>query len=109
MLALKTKNFVVLMAVALSGLSAAMAQPGATAGAASVRAFQNYDFTPGETILFADDFAAAQDAEFPDRWNLDSGQGVVNLTHGYPSFVLTNGNYVRVSPKIKNKSYLGDQ
>ncbi|HEY1805497.1 MAG TPA: OmpA family protein [Terracidiphilus sp.] len=74
-----------------------------------ITAYQNYDFTPGDTILFADDFSGAQEGEFPDRWELISGQGVMNTTKGFPSFLLTDGNYVRVNPRMTNKSYLGDQ
>ena len=79
------------------------------ADSAAITAYQNYDFTPGDTILFADDFSTTQEGEFPDRWNLVSGQGVMNTTKGFPSFLLTDGNYVRVSPRVTNKSYLGDQ
>jgi OOP family OmpA-OmpF porin len=86
-----------------NGSGAASAEP------AAIRAYQNYDFTPGATILFADDFSQTQDGEFPDRWELISGQGVMNATQGFPSFLLTDGNYVRVNPRIKNKNYLSDQ
>lgn len=79
------------------------------AGSTAITAYQNYDFTPGDTIIFADDFSAAQEGEFPDRWELISGQGVMNTTKGFPSFLLTDGNYVRVSPRVTNKSYLTDQ
>ena len=77
--------------------------------AVTLTAYQNYDFTPGDTILFADDFTATQDGEFPNQWELVKGQGVVNKAQGYPAFLLTDGNYVQVSPHIKNKSYLGPQ
>ena len=33
----------------------------------------------------------------------------MNTTQGFPSFLLTDGNYVRVNPRIKNKTYLSDQ
>ncbi|MEI9967532.1 MAG: OmpA family protein [Terracidiphilus sp.] len=102
--------------------AAAPAQAAATAATASqagpvapaadstvIKAYQNYDFTPGNTILFADDFSAVQEGEFPDRWALISGQGVMNTTKGFPSFLLTDGNYVRVNPRVTNKSYLTDQ
>jgi len=93
------------------------AAPGASAApsgapaadSTAITAYQNYDFTPGDTILFADDFSTTQEGEFPDRWELVSGQGVMNTTRGFPSFLLTDGNYVRVSPRLTNKSYLGDQ
>ena len=74
---------------------------------ASFTAYQNYDFVPGDTIVFADDFTATQDGEFPDQWNLISGQAVVNKVADRPAFLLTDGNYARVSPRVTNKSYLG--
>jgi outer membrane protein OmpA-like peptidoglycan-associated protein len=83
------------------------AAPAADSGA--ITAYQNYDFTPGDTIIFADDFSTSQEGEFPDRWELISGQGVMNTTKGFPSFLLTDGNYVRVNPRVTNKSYLTDQ
>ena len=96
--------------------AAAAATPAATPAAdatpaspATLTAYQNYDFTPGDTILFADDFTATQDGEFPNQWELIKGQGVVNKAQGYPAFLLTDGNYVQVSPRVKNKSYLGAQ
>ncbi len=79
------------------------------ADSTAITAYQNYDFTPGDTILFADDFSGAQEGEFPDRWELVNGQGVMNTTQGFPSFLLTDGNYVKVSPRLTNKNYLGDQ
>jgi OmpA-OmpF porin, OOP family len=75
----------------------------------SIKAYQNYDFTPGDTILFADDFTETQDGEFPEQWELLKGQGVVNKQQGYQAFLLTDGNYVQVSPRMTNKTYLGPQ
>ncbi len=89
--------------------SPAAATGGVSASPAVLKVYQNYDFTPGETIVFADDFTATQDGEFPDRWQLVSGQGVVNANNGKSAFYLTDGNYARVAPRIKNKSYLSDQ
>jgi OmpA-OmpF porin, OOP family len=90
--------------------AASHAQDEAAAPApASVKAYQNYDFTPGDNILFADDFVATQDGEFPEQWSLVKGQGVVNKQQGFQSLLLTDGNYAQVSPRIKNKNYLGNQ
>ncbi len=74
----------------------------------SIKSYQNYDFVPGNTILFADDFTEDQDGEFPAHWNLESGQAVVNKVGGKPAFFLTDGNYCKVTPKMKNASYLTD-
>lgn len=89
--------------------AAPAAAPAPAANAAAFKVYQNYDFTPGDTIIFSDDFTSTQDGEFPDRWQLISGQGVVNTNNGKPAFFLTDGNYVRVAPRMKTKTYLGDQ
>jgi len=75
----------------------------------TLTSYQNYDFTPGETILFADDFTSTQDGEFPEQWELTKGQAVVNKAAGYQAFLLTDGNYATVNPRMKNKTYLPDQ
>lgn len=79
------------------------------AAPATLTSYQNYDFTPGDTIIFADDFTTTQDGEFPDQWELTKGQAVVNKAAGYPAFLLTDGNYAQVTPRMKNKTYLPDQ
>jgi outer membrane protein OmpA-like peptidoglycan-associated protein len=87
--------------------AAANSAPAATPTAFKV--YQNYDFTPGDTIIFADDFTETQDGEFPERWELKSGQAVVNTNNAKPAFYLTDGNYVKVGPRMKTADYLGDQ
>jgi len=88
---------------------AADATVASTPAPVSIKAYQNYDFTPGDTILFADDFTETQDGEFPEQWELLKGQGVVNKQQGYQAMLLTDGNYVQVSPRMTNKTYLGPQ
>jgi len=72
------------------------------------KAYQNYDFVPGDKVVFEDDFRADQDGEFPAHWKLETGQGVVNKVDGEPAFLLTDGNYVKVAPRVKAPSYLGE-
>ena len=74
----------------------------------SISAYQNYDFVPGDKIIFDDDFTEDQNGEFPSHWNLDAGQAVVKEVAGKASFSLTEGNYCRVYPLMKTKSYLTD-
>src|SRR5215831_17490044 len=69
--------------------------------APSLKTYQNYDFVPGEKVLFEDDFSTDQDGEFPAHWVLESGQAVTNKTDKGLAFFLTEGNYVRVSPRMK--------
>jgi OmpA-OmpF porin, OOP family len=77
-----------------------------TNAAPSTASYQNYDFVPGDTILFEDDFTEDQDGEFPSHWDLEKGQAVVNKMSGEPAFCLTEGNYCQVYPLMKTKSYL---
>src|SRR5450432_2864785 len=78
--------------------SVAAAQP------VSLKAYANYDFVPGEKILFEDNFRDDQDGEFPAHWILQSGQSVVNKLGNEPAFFLTEGNYVKVSPRMKTEN-----
>ncbi len=71
-----------------------------------IKNYQNYDFIAGNKILFEDNFSDSRDGEFPPMWKLILGQGVINKIDGEPVFVLTEGNYVKVAPRIKAKSYL---
>lgn len=74
----------------------------------SLQTYQNYDFVPGDTVLFADDFTEDQTGEFPSHWNLTKGQAVVNQVTGKPAFLFTDGNYCNVTPLMKKKTYLTD-
>ena len=77
---------------------------------AALKAYSNYDFIPGEKILFEDNFADSEDGEFPPHWNLINGQGVVNKSDGSASYVCVEGNLGsmhRIEPAMKTKTYLG--
>jgi OOP family OmpA-OmpF porin len=88
----------------------AAAQPGGMAQQTTPNfsAFNNYDFVPGDKIIFEDNFADDQVGEFPSHWNLGAGQATLNQTGDVKAFLLTDGNYVHVSPLIKSPSYLTD-
>lgn len=81
---------------------------GSDGSAASFRAYQNYDFVPGEKIVFEDDFTGDADGEFPAHWQLEKGQGAVNFVAGRPALALTDGNYARVTPRVRQETYLGN-
>jgi OOP family OmpA-OmpF porin len=74
----------------------------------TLKSYSNYDFVPGERILFEDDFSSARDGEFPPMWRLIAGQGVVNKRADGNVFILTDGNYAIVTPRIKTQTYLDD-
>jgi OmpA-OmpF porin, OOP family len=74
----------------------------------ALHVYENYDFVPGEKILFADDFTDDQKGEFPAHWRLCSGQGVTTDFDGKKVFALTeaaNGDFtVVIEPRMKKKS-----
>lgn len=51
----------------------ASAQAGAVGGAAEMGAFVNFDFVPGERVLFADDFMRDEVGNFPRRLQFGAG------------------------------------
>lgn len=82
---------------------------GTTAGPLTLNTYSNYDFVPGEQVVFEDHFTDDQDGEFPEHWKLSSGQAIINKVQGEQAFFLTEGNYVRVAPRMKTeKNYLPD-
>ncbi|MGC4101681.1 OmpA family protein [Ferruginibacter sp.] len=72
------------------------------------KAYNNYDFVPGNKILFEDDFRSDQDGEFPTHWKLEGGQGVVNKMDDDEVLAITKYSSI-YSPNIKNKTYLPAQ
>jgi outer membrane protein OmpA-like peptidoglycan-associated protein len=70
------------------------------------KAYNNYDFRAGETIIFEDDFRSDQDGEFPSHWELGNGQAVVNKVLDISALSITDGNYAKVFPRMKTKQYL---
>jgi OOP family OmpA-OmpF porin len=75
----------------------------------ALKTYNNYDFVPGDTILFEDHFSTDQPGEFPEHWELVSGQAVMNTYSGSSSMLLTAGNYCVVKPRMKTKNYLSDR
>jgi len=74
--------------------------------APDTKAYQNYDFVPGDKIIFEDNFAEDESGEFPSHWDLVSGQAQVNNFLGENIFALTEGNYASVIPLMKTDTYL---
>lgn len=74
----------------------------------ALKIYNNFDFVPGEKILFEDDFRNDQDGEFAAHWKLEGGQGVVNKMGEDRIFAVTK-YYTVLSPLMKTKSYLPDE
>jgi outer membrane protein OmpA-like peptidoglycan-associated protein len=91
-----------------SNTGSASANTTASGEPGTLQAYQNYDFVPGDTIIFEDNFEKDEDGEFPSHWNQSDGQGAVNKFAGRKVLTLTGGNYSQVNPAIKGLKYLAD-
>lgn len=69
--------------------------------------YNNYDFVPGDTILFEDHFTDEQAGEFPSHWKLIQGQGVINKSDSENVFAFTQPSIV--APLMKKPAYLPGQ
>jgi outer membrane protein OmpA-like peptidoglycan-associated protein len=72
-----------------------------------IKVYNNYDFVPGDKILFEDHFNDDADGEFPSHWDLKGGQATLNKINGELAFCTTDGDAV-VAPRMKNVKYLTD-
>src|SRR5271154_5072603 len=79
-----------------------------TIAKSQIKVYSNYDFVPGPLVLFDDNFKDDQNGEFPAKWDLESGQGVVNKIDGESAFIITDGNPSMFTPRLKTASYLTD-
>jgi outer membrane protein OmpA-like peptidoglycan-associated protein len=75
---------------------------------AAIKAYQNYDFVPGDVILFEDHFTSDQPGEFPAQWKLEGGQAVMNAA-GEDRCMFITAFYSVFSPRMKQASYLPAQ
>lgn len=78
----------------------------AAAKTVSLRSYANYDFVPGNKIVFEDDFHTDQDGEFGEHWDLLKGQAILNKFGDGLVMKITDGNYGQVAPLMKDKYYL---
>jgi len=74
--------------------------------APSMKVYNNYDFVPGDKILFEDQFMDDRDGEFATHWELKAGQAVLNKLNNELALYLIDGNYARVAPRMKTPKYL---
>lgn len=75
----------------------------------NMKAYSNYDFVPGDKVLFEDDFSTAMDGEFAPLWKLMVGQAVVNKVDDKNFLFVSEGNFGLVKPRIKAEKYLGNE
>ena len=80
-----------------------------TADAAATASYKNYDFVPGDHIIFESDFAGQRDAELPARLGLLDGSAEIQTFQNEKVLHLEKGNRICMVPVVDSARYLPDQ
>jgi outer membrane protein OmpA-like peptidoglycan-associated protein len=77
--------------------------------APSINTYKNYDFVPGDKIIFLPDLSSEPDAELPARFTLNSGNAEIQTYEGEKILHLNPDCSATVSPLMSSENYLPDQ
>ncbi len=102
------KQFIGLCIIFWTTTGLVAAQSPAAGDGGDIKVYNNYDFVPGDKVIFEDNFTSDQEGEFPAHWKLKTGAGVINKLEGVNVFIISDGNYANVAPRIKTTGYLND-
>ena len=71
--------------------------------------YSNYDFVPGDKIIFQPDFSKEADAELPARFMVLKGNAEINSYQGEKTLRLQPGGGITVAPMMNSDTYLPEQ
>lgn len=80
-----------------------------TSGSASLISYSNYDFVPGDKIIYHYDMAGERDSEIPGRMLIDEGNAEIQTYKGEKVLFVPANSQVYFSPQMKEKAYLPEQ
>lgn len=69
--------------------------------------YKNYDFVPGNKIIFQDDMLADKAGQQPLNWNVSGGHVTIGNTDN-ENYIAILEYYTILSPKLKTPNYLPD-
>lgn len=75
----------------------------------AVRDYKNYDFEPGDKIIFEPDLSGEADNELPARFTVQNGNAEIQSEQNGKVVHLDRGSHVLVTPLLDNDSYLPEQ
>jgi len=70
-----------------------------------VKLYSNYDFVPGEKIIFEDNLIGEENGEFPSRWDLRNGSAEIASLDGETVIHFTHNNSI-IIPLMDKKDFL---
>lgn len=80
-----------------------------TSSTPSIKLYKNYDFVPGDTILFESDLADEQTGEIPSQFTLVEGQMDVQDEDGENVIHIPVGHGTIFSPRMSKENYVPEK
>lgn len=71
--------------------------------------FKNYDFVPGDKLIFFYDMAGEADSEIPGRMLINAGNAEIQTYQGEKVLVAPRKGELNMAPLMKSNSYLPEQ
>lgn len=71
--------------------------------------YKNYDFAPGDTVVFQSNLADEQTGEIPSQFTVSEGQADVQEEDGENVIHIPKGAGVVITPRMTNASYMPDK
>lgn len=79
------------------------------AKAPTPKTYRNYDFVPGDKIIFSSELADEQTGEIPSQFTLVEGQMDVQQVGGENVIRTAKGETITFTPRMKQSGYMPDQ
>ncbi|MBS1946985.1 MAG: OmpA family protein [Bacteroidetes bacterium] len=84
-------------------------QPSNSSGTANLKTYQNYDFVPGDTVIFESSLADEQAGEIPSQFTVSDGQADVQQENGENVIHVPKGDGATFTPRMDKQAYMPDQ
>ena len=75
----------------------------------TIQSYKNYDFVPGDDIIFESDLADEQTGEIPSQFTLSDGQVDVQQEDGENVIHVPTGPGATFTPRMTKETYMPDQ
>ena len=75
----------------------------------TIASYSNYDFVPGDKLIYFYDMTGEKDAEIPGRMRIDEGNAEIQTYKDEKVLFIPAGGRTYMNPAIKEKSYLPEQ
>lgn len=80
-----------------------------TGGISDIRAYQNYDFVPGDKIIFESQLTDERIGEIPSQFILANGQMDIQTMDNENTIHVPKGSGATMTPRMTNTTYMPDQ